>query len=114
MKQVRFVEFSPTGIKCGINLQTPPTIGEIAQTIRSGCLLSNNTAISQVFELNCKRFDTMYAKRAFVHWHVGEGMSEGEHSEAREDISHLIDDYEEVSTETQEVAQEDEYYPEEF
>merc|ERR1719450_836393 len=30
-------------------------------------------------------FDLMYAKRAFVHWYVGEGMEEGEFSEARED-----------------------------
>ncbi|XP_066287505.1 tubulin alpha chain-like [Branchiostoma lanceolatum] len=30
------------------------------------------------------KFDLMYAKRAFVHWYVGEGMEEGEFSEARE------------------------------
>merc|ERR1712130_972263 len=27
------------------------------------------------------KFDLMYAKRAFVHWYVGEGMEEGEFSE---------------------------------
>ena len=35
------------------------------------------------------KFDLMYSKRAFVHHYVGEGMEEGEFSEAREDCREL-------------------------
>ena len=42
----------------------------------------------------------MYAKRAFIHWYYGEGMSEGEFQMQREELIQLETDYREVLRDT--------------
>merc|ERR1719414_1375271 len=83
--KISFVEWCPTGFKIGLNAVPAAKVeGDLmAQANQNVTMIGNNVAVSRVFtERINKKYDMMYSQRAFVHWYVGEGMEEGEFSEA--------------------------------
>lgn len=84
------------------------TDGDMAPVKRAVCMLSNTTAIAEAWSKLDKKFDLMFAKRAFVHWYEKESLEEEEFVEARNDMSVLELDYAEVNKSADDYGPEDE------
>ncbi|KYF46141.1 putative alpha-tubulin I, partial [Toxoplasma gondii ARI] len=115
-RDINFVDWCPTGFKTGLNYQPPTFVPDshLAAAPRSVCMMSNSTAIKEVIQRIDIKFDKMYSKRAFVHWFVGEGMEEGQLTEARDDLAALERDYDEVASDTKMDADDEEDLNEDF
>lgn len=101
-RSIRFVDWSPTGFKIGIN-HKPPTViegGDLASGVRGCSMLASTTAIAQAWSHIDHKFDMLFEKRAFLHWYAGEGLEESEFVEARENLAALEMDYKEAGEDT--------------
>jgi len=111
--KVSFVEWCPTGFKIGLNDIPAAKVEKdvMAPAVRNATMIGNNIAVNRVFtERLSKKYDMMYSQRAYVHWYVGEGMEEGEFSEAREDLGFLEKDYLDVVSEQASDEEEEEEF----
>ena len=100
--KVPIVDWCPTGFKVGVNYQ-PPTVvpgSGLSRVNLSLCAISNSTAIAEVWSRVNYKFDLMFAKRAYAHWYLGEGMDEQEFVDSRENLASLEKDYEECGKDT--------------
>merc|ERR1712078_776059 len=63
-RTIQFVDWCPTGFKCGINYQPPTAVpgGDLAKVMRACCMISNSTAIAEVMSRIDHKFDLMYAR----------------------------------------------------
>lgn len=79
-------------------LYVPVTVylgGDLATVQREVCVISNMTSVREVYSRINRKFNLMYAKKAFLHWYFSEGREEHEFSEAYEDIASLEETCEE-------------------
>lgn len=100
--KIPFVDWCPTGFKVGINYQPPAVVpgSGLSKVNLSLCAICNSTSIAEVWSRVNYKFDLMFAKRAFAHWYLGEGMDEQEFVEARENLAALEKDYELCASES--------------
>ncbi|CAD8215186.1 unnamed protein product [Paramecium octaurelia] len=70
-KTIQFVDWCPIKFKVDITYKDHFIIpdGEIAKVVRSACMISNTTAIYDIFPKLTQEFDQMLSRSAFVHWY---------------------------------------------
>ena len=74
--------------------------------------VSASEELADLWSIWSHAFDLLYAKRAFVHYYLGDGMEGGFLSEAREDFAMLEKDYEQFDHEFDDYGSEEEEHAE--
>ncbi|KAG5679115.1 hypothetical protein PVAND_008707 [Polypedilum vanderplanki] len=82
-----FANWVPNNIKTAI-CDIPPRGLKLSATF-----ISNTTAIQILFRRLLDQYQSMFQKRAFIHWYTGEGMEEHEFKSAEEGVLGIIDEY---------------------
>lgn len=83
----QFVEWIPNNTKTSV-CDVPPPGHKVAATF-----IGNTTTIQNMFHRVGDQFSSMFKRKAFLHWYLGEGMEEMEFSEAEANMRDLISEY---------------------
>jgi len=59
----------------------------------SATFIGNSTAIQGLFKRLSEQFTSMFRRKAFLHWYIGEGMDEMEFTEADSNMNDLVSEY---------------------
>ncbi|OAF67118.1 hypothetical protein A3Q56_05144 [Intoshia linei] len=86
-KSQSFIEWIPNNIICAVCDVAPRGID------MCGTFIGNTTAIQEPFARICTQFNTMYKRKAFIHWYTDEGMDADELTEAYNNMLDLINEY---------------------
>ncbi|ORX86407.1 class V beta tubulin [Anaeromyces robustus] len=82
-----FVEWIPNNIKISV-CNIPAKSYNLSSTF-----IGNTTAIQEPFKRIEEQFCAMIRKKAFLHWYTGEGLDEMEFTEAHNNVTDLISEY---------------------
>ncbi|XP_076672806.1 tubulin beta chain-like [Andrena cerasifolii] len=82
-----FIEWIPNNIQTAI-CDIPPRGLSLCAS-----MVSNTTAIQELFRRLADTFDGMWRKKAYVHWYTAEGMDESDFVESRDSLRDLVSDY---------------------
>merc|ERR1712241_129094 len=89
-----FVEWIPNNLKASI-CDIPPKNMKM-----SSVFVGNSTAIQEAWKRVADQFTLMFRRKAFLHWHTGEGMDEMEFTEAESNMNDLISEYQQYQEAT--------------
>ncbi|XP_034187518.2 tubulin beta-4 chain-like [Osmia lignaria lignaria] len=82
-----FIEWIPNNVQTAI-CDIPPR-----GLAMSATMISNTTAIQELFKRLTKGFSDMLKKKAYLHWYTAEGMDESEFSDCQNGLYDLISEY---------------------
>merc|ERR1719167_1777577 len=91
-----FVEWIPNNVKTAV-CDIPPRGLKMSATF-----IGNTTAIQDLFKRISESFTAMFRRKAFLHWHTGEGMDEMEFTEAESNMNDLVSEYQQYQDATAE------------